>query len=143
MLSLQESLRLLGRVAVSHEKKGNEDDNALELFMKSPGWNQLIAIASSLEPPSEHHSTSIRKSTLTHSLFTELKQALLDDGFEQIPEHMLQEIAGGSHHNQQHHAPPPAAAASGPPAERACPHCTFVNDASSQDCSICGLPLSG
>lgn len=51
-----------------------------------------------------------------------------NDGFEDIPPEMFDEIHGGH---------------GGGGGTVTCPHCTFENMAGSTDCDVCGLPLSG
>lgn len=68
-----------------------------------------------------------------------------NDGFEEIPAHLLDEINGaggtGSGSASANDAPGAGAGAtqSGP---TACPHCTYENEPGAQDCDVCGLPLA-
>jgi nuclear protein localization family protein 4 len=71
---------------------------------------------------------------------SEARPPAQNDGFEEIPAHLLDEINGfgGSAQGSAPADVAPAAAA----AEKACPHCTYVNAPGAQDCDVCGLPLN-
>lgn len=64
--------------------------------------------------------------------------AMDDDGFEQIPAHLLAEGQGGP--SASTGGASTSASASGP---IACPHCTYENAPGATDCDVCGLPLRG
>lgn len=57
-----------------------------------------------------------------------------NDGFEEIPPELL-------HDSSMDTAGPVAGTDAG--GVKACPHCTFENEAGATDCMICGLPLAG
>jgi hypothetical protein len=74
-----------------------------------------------------------------------------DDELEYADDDMFEDAASSA----GAHEVAPARARSPPPPEqdddmgtaaaggKACPHCTFINERSSGDCDVCGLPLSG
>lgn len=63
--------------------------------------------------------------------------AKFDDGFEIPPD---VDIPPDGNQGNNDDVDMPAAAAGG---IVVCPHCTFENSGTGQDCEICGLPLQG
>lgn len=121
------------------------DAAALPDLLKSDAWSALIEIAKSLQAASMSINTSGNWSSDTDAdigyslkLPIEPAQTMGNDGFEEIPQHLLDEIngAGGSVVGS-------SAAPAEPSGPKACPHCTFENPPSNNDCELCGLPLAG
>jgi nuclear protein localization protein 4 homolog len=70
-----------------------------------------------------------------------------NDGFEEIPPELLDEMAmdvdsgspGGSRPRSR--LGEDTGTAGGARSKKVCPHCTFENEAGATDCDVCGLPL--
>jgi nuclear protein localization family protein 4 len=125
---------LIARVAVAHE---TGDHAALDEVVKTDAWKTLVTIA-------RDQASSKSKSTLQAQgpptdCCPGSRPTVSNDGFEEIPAHLLEEINGfsGSGAGDTGNAGSTAAAA-----EKECPHCTYVNAAGAQDCDVCGLPLN-
>lgn len=76
-------------------------------------------------------------------------RALDNDGFEEIPPELLEEMmdvdseGGGASRPRSRLSGVAAGDAGRGGGKKVCPHCTFENDASASDCDVCGLPLGG
>lgn len=121
------------------------DAAALPDLLKSDAWSALIEIAKSLQAASMSSIlrvigpwTSMLMFDYSLKIPIEPAQTMGNDGFEEIPQHLLDEIngAGGSVVGS-------SAAPAEPSGPKACPHCTFENPPSNNDCELCGLPLAG
>lgn len=121
------------------------DAAALPDLLKSDAWSALIEIAKSLQAASMSSilrvigpCTSMLMFDYSLKIPIEPAQTMGNDGFEEIPQHLLDEIngAGGSVVGS-------SAAPAEPSGPKACPHCTFENPPSNNDCELCGLPLAG
>ncbi|KAJ9102892.1 hypothetical protein QFC19_004622 [Naganishia cerealis] len=116
--------KLLARVAVAHE---TGDHVALDELMNTDSWKTLMTIM-------QDQSASAKDSRPT----------INNDGFEEIPAHLLNEINGipqgaSSTVGGGDNSAGPSSTVAGP---RECPHCTFENPPGAGDCEICGLPLN-
>ncbi|KAI5449687.1 nuclear protein localization protein 4 [Naganishia albida] len=110
--------KLIARVAVAHE---TGDHAALDELVKTDAWKTLVTVAR------DQASTKSSRPTVSN------------DGFEEIPAHLLDEINGFSGAGAGDAGNAGSTAAS---SEKECPHCTYVNAAGTQDCDVCGLPLN-
>ncbi|KAJ9092349.1 hypothetical protein QFC21_006849 [Naganishia friedmannii] len=118
--------KLIARVAVAH---GTGDHVALDELMNTDSWKTLMTVM--------QDQTNAKES----------RPSAFNDGFEEIPAHLLNEINGfsgtGAGVNGGGAGPSgdgmDASAAAGP---RICPHCTFENPPGANDCEICGLPMN-
>ena len=90
-----------------------ESYNVDRLF-ESPGWQTLLTIAESSAGAAGNGAPSAAFDAMG-----------IDSPAEPVPSTTDGSRSGGAG------------------GERACPHCTFVNDAGSRDCELCGLPLDG
>jgi len=100
-----------------------EDDvlaRAVKKLTNSSGWQTMVTFAA---------EAAASKTTVANR----------NDGFEEIPPELLNDMSMEQ--------PGAAGSGSATPATaggmKACPHCTFENDAGATDCDVCGLPLAG
>lgn len=142
------------------------DPTAMSDLLSTDAWQALVGIAKSLQAERESSNpfclsllfrgypkrVQFTLSNSLHDCFTtatrQQQQPLMsNDGFEEIPQHLLDEInasgasvvgssttGGGGGVGES---------TSEPAGPRACPHCTFENPPGNTDCELCGLPLSG
>jgi nuclear protein localization family protein 4 len=128
-----EEQKLVGMVATAHRHP--EHAAALEQLFATPGWQTLLTIA---------ESTGAARQDTTAAQFNRMG---IDSPSTGSPG------AGASIGSAFNTAPgtgvtTPAvpddsfgAAAGGGGGEKACPHCTYINEAGASDCDVCGLPL--
>ncbi|KAJ9114021.1 hypothetical protein QFC22_005841 [Naganishia vaughanmartiniae] len=117
--------KLIARVAVAHE---TGDHVALDELMKTDSWKTLMTV---MQDKTNSNGAS--------------GPTAFNDGFEEIPAHLLNEINGFSETGAGANGGGPSgdgmdtSAVAGP---RTCPHCTFENSPGANDCDMCGLPLN-
>ncbi|KAJ9120365.1 hypothetical protein QFC24_005321 [Naganishia onofrii] len=120
--------KLIARIAVAHE---TGDHVALDELMNTDSWKTLMTVMQD-----QANAKDSRPSAF-------------NDGFEEIPAHLLNEINGFSETGAGASSGGGGAGASGGGMDtsaaagpRTCPHCTFENPPGASDCEICGLPLN-
>ncbi|WWC86305.1 nuclear protein localization protein 4 [Kwoniella dendrophila CBS 6074] len=128
LFSLAEQ-KILARAATMHAHPS--DKNALEELFASGGWQTLLTIVESSSsasapprsaPPSRAFGELGIDSPHTAGSATDLSS--LGNPPESTPS-------------------VPASGGASASTERACPHCTYVNEPGRSDCDVCGLPLDG
>jgi len=140
-LTNQEEQKLLCKASTAHS---TGDDSTLEHLFASGGWQTLLTIMESSLPcalldwfwskantTANNGNSSNQRSETPSAAFEGM-----GIGSPHFPS--LDAGAGG-----QGGASGGDSGGGGAATEKECPHCTFVNEAGSTDCEICGLPLSG
>lgn len=112
--------KLVCQVATAHHHP--EQAPAREHLFASSGWATLLTLADATAA-----SMSPRASNAAADQFA----GMGIDSSSSSP------VAGASGSG----TPGGAAGGGGSGGPKACPHCTFINDAGATDCDVCGLPL--
>ncbi|KAL1410637.1 nuclear protein localization protein 4 [Vanrija albida] len=115
-----EEQKLIGQVATAHANPKHA--NSLEKLFHSPGWQTLLMLAES----SKGASAGFGNDSGTTA--------------EQLAGMGIASPSGGSASAGRSGTGTPAAGAD-VGGEKACPHCTFINEPTATDCMVCGLPL--